>query len=114
MGQYSIVVRTFHADGERVLNLIPDTKKAASFEFWSDEQKEHLHSIATFKCKIALDGATSALVLEMDCNAPGFFDESRRDPLTTLLVEMVRRFEYEMLCASLNAPATKDRKEVKN
>lgn len=102
-GKYSVVVRTWHEEGNSVLNLIGDTASAPGFEFWCDNQKEHLRSIAAFKFKITTDGIQNALVLEMDTGSPGFFDESRREPLTALLTEMLRRFEFELLCASLNA-----------
>lgn len=112
-GSYSVVVRTWHAEGNTVLTLIPKTLEAPGFEFWSAEQKEHLLSIATYKYKIVFDGTQSAMILEMDTNASGFFDEDLREPLSTLLNEMLRRFEYEMLCASLISPNRQtDKKEV--
>jgi hypothetical protein len=112
-GIYSIVVRTFHSPGNHVLHLTPDPKKELGFEFWTARQHEQLRSIAAFKYQLEIDGTESALVLEMDCNAAGFFDESRREPLSELLVEMLRRFEYELICAELPATVFPSREEVK-
>ena len=96
-GIRSEIVRAYHADGDQKLQLIPDCSKHPNFTFFRPEQRDYLKSMLTFKYLLQLDGAQSALMLCIDCDEPDFFSKDRYEEISEFLVEMLKRFEYEML-----------------
>jgi len=101
-GIRSEVVRTFHQNGDKVLRIIPNCE-TDDFSYFSDEQRSYLKSMLSFKYRLQLEGIESAIVLSLDCDEEGFFAKERRREISEFLVEMLRRFEYEMLGVELVA-----------
>lgn len=94
------IVKTYHSGGDRHLSLIPDCEKAeqaGTFKFFHHRQHEYLKSMLSFKYLFELDGTEAALILSLDCNESGFFGTGRQAEITEFLVDMLLRFEYEML-----------------
>ena len=96
-GIHSEIVRVYHADGDHKLQLIPDPTTHPNFTWFRPDQKGYLKSMLIFKYLLQLDGASSALLLSLDCNEPNFFSNDRYEEISEFLVEMLKRFEYEML-----------------
>ena len=96
-GIRSEVVRAYHADGDHRLQLIPDCHSHSNFEWFRHEQRSYLSSMLTFKYQLQIDGVASALIVSIDCDEPNFFGPDRYEEISEFLVEMLQRFEYEML-----------------
>lgn len=93
----SEIVRTYHQAGDHCLRLIPDCEKQGDFHFHRIQQRQYLKSMLAFKYQYQKDGTPAALVLSLDCDQPNFFSADRYDEISEFLVEMLKRFEYEML-----------------
>lgn len=96
-GLKSIVAETFHLAGDHQLTVVSDCAGDSTFAFFTDEQKNKLRSLIAFKYQLPLYGTESALVLSLDSDEPNFFQTTKAAEITDFLVEMMRRFEYELL-----------------
>lgn len=96
-GLKSLIAETFHLAGNQRLSIIPDCGADAQFKYFSPEQAEYLRSMIAFKYQLTLDGTETALVLSLDTDEAGFFSTERTNEITVFLIEMMKRFEYELL-----------------
>ncbi len=96
-GVQSEIVRTYHLPGSARLALVPNCLTEPGFAKLVPNQDEYLKSMLSFKYKYHKDGAEAALVLSLDCDEPDFFSNDRFQEISHFLVEMLKRFEYEML-----------------
>lgn len=92
----SEIVRTYHLPGSAVLSLVPNCV-TPDFRKLYQNQDEYLKSMLSFKYKYQKNGTDAAMVLSLDCDEPNFFSDDRYREISEFLVEMLKRFEYEML-----------------
>ena len=96
-GIASLIVETFHRPGDHKLTVVPNTDADEAFHFFTPGQRSYLRSMLAFKYQAHVDGTKTALVLSLDCDEPDFFNHQRATEFTAFLVEMLKRFEYEVM-----------------
>lgn len=78
-----------------ILESCRESTKRGEFSFFPG-QEQYLKSMVLFKHVFERNGTRDALILTLDSSQEGLFRESDREEITTFLVEMLKRVEYEL------------------
>jgi hypothetical protein len=101
-GVGSLIVEAYHRPGDQHVSVVPDCLADRKFRFFTLAQETYLRSMIAFKYQANLDGTKTALILSLDTDEADYFSDERTSEISAFLVEMMKRFEYEVLSLELS------------